>query len=371
MHKGWIDFRGHRPPQSLALVGEWDFFWKQLLGPRTESWPQVDQRAETSYSWENFVDLKTGERLGPDGYATYRLRITGLPPHPDGYEIGFQSASSSTQLIAYREGQETTVTSRKAGVVSTQPDGHIPLLRPLHLEIHPETAQDVWVIVIQVANYSYSKGGLWNDVYLGPGRLISRHQELVQLEHLVASGVILCIGLAMIMIYVRKQAHRLWLLLAIFCLILASRALFSGQVLSYLFDADGPWFYRIVSFLQDAALITGPALYGLMMGKTMRSNPLQGVEGLILAAMILGILLTWPLESSVFSASTSWYRMLIGCWTVYCFLALLRAGWLDQSGPLWVRMAGVILCMALATYLLATKEPLLWTHVIQYRATHV
>ncbi|MDK2936292.1 MAG: hypothetical protein PWP62_1300 [Eubacteriaceae bacterium] len=59
--------------QTLALAGDWEFYWDQLLSPFF-----VDQGDLTGYvnfpsSWNRYVF--DGETLPGQGYATYRLTI--------------------------------------------------------------------------------------------------------------------------------------------------------------------------------------------------------------------------------------------------------------------------------------------------------
>ncbi|GAB6146507.1 hypothetical protein JCM12294_39470 [Desulfocicer niacini] len=75
--------------ELIRLNGQWKFYWSRLLTPADFNRP--DPPAMTGYfttpgSWDGYE--VSGKPLGPNGYATFRLKVK-LPPRPQAADTGF------------------------------------------------------------------------------------------------------------------------------------------------------------------------------------------------------------------------------------------------------------------------------------------
>src|SRR5688572_8321286 len=70
--EGILDLRNQSLQNKVALDGEWEFYWHQLLNPgeRALSAPEL---VRFPFRWSDHV--VNGEKLPSFGYATYKLRV--------------------------------------------------------------------------------------------------------------------------------------------------------------------------------------------------------------------------------------------------------------------------------------------------------
>src|SRR5215217_1290016 len=89
--QGVIDLRAESFTEKVALDGEWEFYWKQLLGPETK----VAHRGiytDLPFMWNDYV--LNGKRLPGFGYASYRLNVL-LPKTEKQLRIAMPDAYSA------------------------------------------------------------------------------------------------------------------------------------------------------------------------------------------------------------------------------------------------------------------------------------
>ena len=139
----------------IPLSGEWEFYWESLLVPGD----QVNEKEKGFFNipdvWNNKVYKCT--KLTGAGYATFRL-ILILPETNKTYGIYIKNLSSSYNLFF----NEKLLLSN--GVVGTKESISKPFFYPvLGLIENPKYTNE---ILLQVANFSYYRGGPWNKIFL-------------------------------------------------------------------------------------------------------------------------------------------------------------------------------------------------------------
>ena len=219
---------------SVDLNGEWAFYWQQLLSPH-------DLAAVSPWPMTGFFTLPGlwtgremhGNKLPGDGYATFRLRVT-LPPDQPPLAIRILDESSAYRL--WVNGRSIAAN----GVVGTSPATTKPqyLLRIAPLPAPESGHLD---LVLQVANFSHSKGGVWTPVTLGVEEVLSRTQELKWGLDLFLFGSLLLMGGYHACLYLLRRQDPSVIYFGLFCLLIALRTVLTeNRFLTYLFP-DLPW----------------------------------------------------------------------------------------------------------------------------------
>ncbi|MEO7801548.1 MAG: sensor histidine kinase [Ginsengibacter sp.] len=250
--KGVLDLTTHNWVNNgiVNLNGEWAFYWQKLYTPG--SLDSLQSRPSTySYVpgfWNRDIPGK-GIFQPAFGYATYHLKIL-CPDSPEKLSLKFLTVASAYKLFV--NGKQLL----EVGKVGTTRATTSPAYDPVIVPVTPLNNQ--LDIVIQVANFNYSTGGLWDFIKLGPNEKIhSFWLRNVGLDFFIAGGFFL-IGLFYLVIffYNRKQLAPLYF--SIFCLMLSKRPLLTDELaIHYLFN----WDWQVIKRLEFLSMyLTVPML---------------------------------------------------------------------------------------------------------------
>ncbi|MEQ9364033.1 MAG: 7TM diverse intracellular signaling domain-containing protein, partial [Leptospirales bacterium] len=242
------NFEGDGP---VALRGEWEYYWNQLLGPEEIA---ADARPNYASRSQDFASVPS---IWPatNGFATYRLRIL-LPnqrPH--------LMASIREQGSAYKLYWNGLPLARN-GRVATSPQRATPQFVPMVRDLPRANDEASIEVVMQISNYDANTGGFYKPAIIGTSRqIVNEHSRRRNLEIFLV-GALLIMGLYHFAIwwYRPKESAAFWL--GWFCLAISTRLLTTGERLLQSALPDLPWvlFYKI-EFLGFYGGVTAFALF--------------------------------------------------------------------------------------------------------------
>jgi signal transduction histidine kinase/CheY-like chemotaxis protein len=191
---------------SLTLHGEWGFYWKHLLSP--------DSVIATAPSFVEFPQLwnKTylnGKPLPAKGYATYTLTIL-LPANRNQLALKLPDVYTSYKLFVNGK------LFAEAGKPGTSAQTTIPHWSnsTFHLPDNCDTLQ----LLLQVANFSHSKGGPYKEIYIGDkSKLLFEQQETIASDFLL-TGCLFVGGLFFFGLYLFGRHDKAILYFSLFCM---------------------------------------------------------------------------------------------------------------------------------------------------------
>ncbi len=206
--------------QPVPMSGEWEFYWDKLLTPDDfKSGAPAGMRFEKVPGVWNRYRVKN-KTLPGFGYATYRIRIRS------GY-TGDLALSRITPNSAYRiwiNGKPAP----GAGRVATTPESsyaqQVSEVTPFRAR-PPENE-----IILQVSNFSYCYGGLWDRFFIGERSAVEK-----RMRHTVAFDMFICGGLLLIgcyhlVLFSRRRRDRGALYFGLFALLVAVRVLLTNEM---------------------------------------------------------------------------------------------------------------------------------------------
>ncbi|GIO12368.1 hypothetical protein J19TS2_19230 [Cohnella xylanilytica] len=230
--KGGVDLSGWSWTDRgiVPLNGQWEFYGGQLLEPADfedgtvegeigagigagDGRPVRTGYAEVPGPW--VADGEDGDKSengkSPYGYGTYRLRIR-LPESDSHriYGIVVNNIKTSHRLFADGEpiGEGGVPGESKAETKAV----NLPYSR--FFQQNGGTAE----IVIQVANFSYAKGGITHPVYLGEqARIVSYRDYSIALDAIVGLALFI-LGCYFLVLYRMRRREKPWLLFGLSCL---------------------------------------------------------------------------------------------------------------------------------------------------------
>ena len=208
----------------VKLDGEWEFYWQKLLMP--EDFVKVTDYLVNRHliniprSWSGYeID---GQPIEGEGYATFRLRVL-LPENGQPLSLNLSSIYTSHKL--WVNGQLVST----LGEVSINRESCVPKYFPqiIPLKLDGDSAE----LILQVANFSHRRGGIWRSVALGNSELIQGIRERQIVYDMVLLGSLLILGLYHLALFSLRKKNKAPLFFALFCLFMALRISLVGEML--------------------------------------------------------------------------------------------------------------------------------------------
>ena len=221
--KGVIDLREWDLEQDgpVNLHGEYAFYWQQHIDPSEfakVSPPKEDGFIKVPGYWSR--DELGGKRLPGEGFATYRLKILlkgKMKP------LALKFLSIGTAFNAYLDGKKVSA----VGVPGQDRQTTVPRYFPHVVDFVPEENQVD--LVLHVSNFDHRRGGIWEVIKLGTEKQIREIRERRLTFDLFLFGSILIMGLYHLGLFTLRRKDRSPLYFSIFCFVVATRLLVTGE----------------------------------------------------------------------------------------------------------------------------------------------
>ncbi|MFC5470889.1 ATP-binding protein [Cohnella suwonensis] len=332
---------------EIKLDGEWGFYWERLLA--TDDFKRLDLQQSSEYVdvpsvWNKYQ--VEGKHLPGQGYATYRLKVK-----TDG-QLSTLSLKIPTISTAYKVMIECE-TVAVGGKVAESKDRAIAAYLPQTIEFQP-TAKE-FEIVVQVSNYLYARGGIWNAMKLGTvERIADLNQEEFAIDMIIL-GSTLMMGLYHIAIFILRRTNRSALYFGLICLLVVIRIMSLKEIfLLHLFpDTD----IRLLIFFEYLTYYGGLTLTTLFI----RELYPEEFSKKIIRPMVwigCGFILTivvFPTEMYTQWTNLFHFFVLLSC--VYYIFGLVVAVWRKRSGAGLQITGGVILIATMVHDILFLQNP--------------
>lgn len=228
----------------VFLNGEWEFYWNRLIIPDGSEPPPGYYPVPNR--WAGSVD---GERVGPYGAATYRLKVLIRPDTV--HSLALRATYIRMSSAIYVNGKKIGGSGRTAA----HPDDYRPYNAPYTLFFGVDRTAEQFDIVVHVANYDFFQGGISKGIHLGlPGQIVQQERMQYSLE---LGGIILLLSLGLyhLMAYtgpIRRQG----MYFGIFCLALGFTLALHGNKSFMQWFPELP--FETVFKLQFIAVFTFP-----------------------------------------------------------------------------------------------------------------
>lgn len=218
------DFNGDRTP---SLEGQWSYF-KGIVTPE-----------EIKYNWQNgkvvnvpisFKDL-IGSNDGTGTFATY----IKIPSSKVGQMLAINIPYEYSAFRFYVDGYfETSV-----GEVGKNRETHKSEVAPSIVYFTPKSSKVF--LTMQISNFDLVRGGFVEKIYIGDAEDVVHASSTEVFWNSFLIGSILIIGLFTISIGIYKGYGKVFLIFGLFCLSIASRALFGVPFVYAKLWPDYPW----------------------------------------------------------------------------------------------------------------------------------
>jgi two-component system, sensor histidine kinase len=231
--KGIIDLRNESFTDKVALDGEWEFYWKELLGPQSKA-PGKPEFVNFPFRWDG--EIWHGEKLPSFGYATYKLRIY-ISPQERQLILGLPDTYSSSRLFINGKLAESN------GKVSTSEQDFMP-----HWEYKTvllPADQDTVDLILQIANFAHSKGGIKKSIYIGDRQVMKLSRARDEAIDLLLTGCLFMGGFFFLGLYLLGNRDNAILYFALFSLVYSYRIAGIDNYVLHTVMPDIPWFLTV------------------------------------------------------------------------------------------------------------------------------
>lgn len=211
---GVIDLRNYDIDKTpIALNGQWSFYWKQIIDPsqkiNTTTYTQFPKR------WNTVVN----SNIPAQGYASYALTV--LLPHNKN-ELALTVPDVYTSYRLFINGKLFSYNGKVDSVAAN----YLPYWATQTLALHEET--DTLHLVLQIANFSHSKGGPYKEIIIGNKSTLLLTREKSLAGDFLMCGCLFMGGLFFFSLYLFGKHDKATLFFSLFCMMYSYRVIGSS-----------------------------------------------------------------------------------------------------------------------------------------------
>ncbi|EPG75291.1 GHKL domain protein [Leptospira fainei serovar Hurstbridge str. BUT 6] len=329
LRPGWnFDTQG-----MLGMDGVWEFYWQEFYSetkPPPSNGLQAGKFQELQPRYEPVPDAWNNYESGKFpgfGFASYRMRILTDKRIPD---ISIKMLEAATAYRLFVNGKLLLSNGNVGKTANTAK----PLYRPAVSE--PFTLEKDNEIIVEVSNFSHSKGGLWGRVFIG------KHSELSFLRQrsiwfdLFMSGGLSVMGFYQLSLFAFLRRDRFNLYFGLLCLCAMVRMVLTGErfAFSVFPELDFNLSYRL-------ELLSG-YLEGIFFTLFLRSMFPDEVRKPATTTLVVGFITLSVIalftELATYSRTLSLFSLLLVSGGLYFLYALGKAVKKDRPGA-WIGLA--------------------------------
>ncbi|MFZ5600759.1 MAG: ATP-binding protein [Bacillota bacterium] len=240
----------------INLSGEWEFYWQKLLSysELRDKNIKPDLTAEVPKAWNSYKIH--GKSLPGFGYATYRLKIKNTQ-HGQALAIRMPTVSASYNLYI----NEKLIASN--GKVDPDKDNYKPEYRPVLVEFTPPSGD--FDIILQAANFSYARGGLWNPVFMGSPENVVQYDKNIGYKDMFLVGAFFIMALYYLCVFFMRMEGISSLYFSLLCLIAISITSIYGD---FIINKILPWAgYHGIVAIDYTAMTWAPIFLVFLIGE--------------------------------------------------------------------------------------------------------
>ncbi|QGQ93904.1 response regulator [Paenibacillus psychroresistens] len=208
---------------KIKLAGEWGFYWERLLS--TVDFNQLDIQQTAMYVeapsvWNKYQE--GGKSLPGQGYATYHVKVK-----TDGKltSLALRIPTTATSYKVIVDGKTIAV----SGKVAKTKEQAVAAYLPQTIIFQPAAKE--FDIAVQISNYLYARGGMWNVFQLGTVERIAEINKTELAIDMIIMGSTLMMGLYHIVIFILRRKDKSPLYFGLICLIVVIRILSLKEIL--------------------------------------------------------------------------------------------------------------------------------------------
>ena len=309
--QGVIDLRNvDLNQENIKLKGEWEFYWKQLLTPKS---PIANAAyADFPKLWND--TYFENQPLPAQGYASYRLLVL-LPHGPKNLALFIPDVYSSYQLFA--NGKLLCSNGHPDTSKETTVPKWIPGTVPLDIK------GDSLDLLLQIANFSHSKGGPYKDIQIGDRDNMVYQDAKESAYDLLLTGCLFMGGLFFFGLYLFGRHDKVILYFSLFCISYSYRIIGTGLYELHTIFPNLPWTVNL--HLEYISLFLAVGFFALYTWQLYPKYFHRNIMWLAVTWSSLYILGTLALPSVIFTRFISYFLISMFLFLFYFYYVYFQA----------------------------------------------
>lgn len=250
--KGVLDLRQWDFEQagSLQLRGEWEFYWEELIDPKSSQNEDNKLLVPVPSNWNHYQ--YEGKKLPGTGFASYRLKVylpENAPP------LAFKLLTFGTAYELYVNGEKVG----NNGKVGKNAQSVLPYALPQVCYLNQSEKE--LDIVLHIANFHHKNGGFWHGIRLGEKQQIQGSRDrLVALDLLIA-GSLLVLAIYHFAIFLLRRQDRPALYFSLVAVLFCIRILLTDERYLLHLIPNFPW--EVAFTLEYLTMYLGFPIYAM------------------------------------------------------------------------------------------------------------
>lgn len=353
--KGILDLRNWnwRTNGITDLNGEWEFYWESLYTPASFDSGKITPSIYSKVPgfWNSLIP-GIGLFEPGFGYATYKLKIL-CPRSNEKLDLKFLTVSSAYKLFV--NGRQVV----QVGEVGTSKAATIPAFVPVIIPVKPENNE--LTVVIQVSNFTYNEGGLWDFIKLGTQEQIHFFWiRNVSLNFFIAGSFFL-MGIFYFVIYFFFRRRLSPLYFGVFCMLLAIRPLITDELaINYITH----WSWQFIKHVEFVSFYLAVPVLSLFSYELFPNEFSKRILRYILIVSIPFVLLAVFTSPFVFRYSLRPFQVYMFSTAFYGLLVYTRAVRNKRPGSLYFLVGFVLLFITFINDFLYTSLVIESVHLV-------
>ncbi|MBI9105009.1 MAG: HD domain-containing protein [Spirochaetales bacterium] len=302
---------------SIKLEGEWLFFWMEQLDPANSHYQNIIERANKiilpGYWTEHSID---GHKFAAPGYATYFLKII-LPDNSSRMAVNIGNVQTSYSL--YIDGKKRA----GVGIPGTTKESTTPHYSSKVIAFNPNKNEAN--LLIHVSNFHHRDSGLWATIRFGNEMEIRNSWDNRRFLDIFLGASIFIMAAYHIFLFWFHRRDKAALYFGFFCLLLALRAVITGELTAFSLFPDIPW--SIFLKIEYTTFYFSVPLFLLYLYSLFNINFSKTILKIIVLSGVIFTLFVLLTPTKVFTRSMEIYQIItlfVGSYGIFILIKAVR-----------------------------------------------
>ena len=358
---------------SVALEGDWDFYWQELVAPPSVATPSDASRvgvAPVPGPWTR-ARMKSGAAPPLHGYGTYRLRVKmpvpspgSLAAEPGALSIALPTVGAAAELHVFDEHGDAAARAVASGKVGRTPAESRGVMRLVTTTITASSPREL-TLYVQASDFETDASGPRGAPVIGlTDALVAARRARVYREFTMMGTILMMVLYHALLFFIRRN-ERAPLYFAVFCAAILVRTLFYGHYVEDLLP-HLRWSHRNTQ-IQYVAIFVGASVFALFVRALFPARTERWmVRGILALSAICTVAeLVVPSPYGIYAERT--YELTLPLTSAWVTSVLVRAWLKDGDRAAKVMLFGfVLLTIAIVNDLGITMELLQTPSLVPY-----
>lgn len=306
---------------SVALDGEWEFYWEEFLQCKDFNKPEVLNKkilVNVPDTWNKYGN--GNERFPGFGFATYRVKVIKGNNSLDALKV--MTTLTASKLII--NGKEYM----SSGITGTDAESSVPAKTPALIRFNENS--DELEIILHVSNFTEARGGIWEGMQIGTYEQLERADRIQLVKDAFLLGCLFVILFYYLSIFLLRRDSKESLYFSIGCVLLIIKLMVSDSY--FIFKLFPNFNYRLSVFLFFISIYWGVFMFLVFIKSLYPGEGSQKAVKIYFTIALIFTLFTMVVPIHIYTAITPAFDIINLAALTYILVILSRAAYKGLFG---------------------------------------